>query len=160
MATGSCQFEGVFLKEEQELAKGDTIKITIPGTPKSKEAVINRMNLLGDTEGIFQADLEDLELPLGTATTYTCTKQSDIFSKVIPIQGLRKDMKGYYCLVARTRSTILGEEFQADRVDVQLVYQGSTEAAVEGALFEGDEVIIGENQTIREGSRVRPVSGF
>lgn len=83
-----------------------------------------------------------------------------MFSNVIPLAGLRKDMKGYYCLVARTRSTILGEEFQADRVDVQLVYQGSTEAAVEGALFEGDEVIIGENQTIREGSRVRPVSGF
>ncbi len=160
LATGSCQFEGVFLKEEQELAKGDTIKITIPGTPKSKEAVINRMNLLGDTEGIFQADLEDLELPLGTATTYTCTKQSDIFSKVIPIQGLRKDMKGYYCLVVRSRQSILGEEFRAERVDVQLLYQGSQEAAIEGSIFEHDTIIVGENQTIREGVRVRPVSSF
>lgn len=160
LAVGDSQFEGTFMKEEQELAVGDTIKISIPGTSRSTEAVINRMNLLGDTEGIFQADLGGLELDLGTVTSYTCTKQSDMFSNVIPLAGLRKDMKGYYCLVARTRSTILGEEFQADRVDVQLVYQGSTEAAVEGALFEGDEVIIGENQTIREGSRVRPVSGF
>lgn len=77
---------------------------------------------------------------------------------MIPLAGLRKDMKGYYCLVARTRSTILGEEFRADRVDVQLVYQGSSEAAVDGAIFEGDAVIVGESRTIEEGSRVRPVS--
>ncbi len=160
LAIGNCQFEGVFLKEEQELTRGDKIKITIPGTPKSKEVVISHMNLLGDTEGIFQADLEDLELPLGTTTTYICTKQSDIFSKVIPLQGLRKDMKGYYCLVVRSRQSILGEEFQAERVDVQLLYQGSQEVAIEGSIFDNDTIIIGESQIISEGVRVRPVSSF
>ncbi len=158
LAVGERQFEGTFMKEEQELSRGDTIEISIPGTPRFQEAVVERINLLGDTEGVFQADIEGMELDLGAVTRYTCTKQSDIFSNVIPLAGLRKDMKGYYCLVARTRSTILGEEFRADRVDVQLVYQGSSEAAVDGAIFEGDAVIVGESQTIEEGSRVRPVS--
>lgn len=158
LAVGERQFEGTFMKEEQELSRGDTIEISIPGTPRFQEAVVERINLLGDTEGVFQADLEGMELDLGAVTRYMCTKQSDIFSNVIPLAGLRKDMKGYYCLVARTRSTILGEEFRADRVDVQLVYQGSSEAAVDGAIFEGDAVIVGESQTIGEGSRVRPVS--
>lgn len=160
LSVGSSQFEGTFLKEEQEVTKGDRISIAIPGTQKTKETVISRMNLLGDTEGIFQADLEDLEIPLGTIASYTCKKQSDIFLKVIPLEGLRKDMKGYYCLVARSRTSILGEEFRAERVEVQLLYQGSQEAAVEGSIFESDVVIVGENQTIHEGDRVRPVSGF
>lgn len=160
LAVKNSQFEGSFLKEEQKVTVGDTIQIEIPGTNKTKEAVITRINLLGDTEGIFQADLEDLELPLGTVTGYVCTKQSDLFPKVIPVTGLRKDMKGYYCLVARTSSSILGEEFRAERVEVQVVYEGSREVAVQGALFEGDQVIVGENQAIREGSRVRLVSSF
>ena len=69
-------------------------------------------------------------------------------------------MKGYYCLVVRSRQSILGEEFRAERVDVQLLYQGSQEAAIEGSIFEHDTIIVGENQTIREGVRVRPVSSF
>ncbi len=158
LAVGNSQFEGTFVKEEQELTKGDTIEITIPGTTRRKEAVIDRMNLLGDTEGVFQADLGGMELALGTVTSYTCTRQSDIFTKVIPLSGLRKDMMGYYCLVARTRSSILGEEFRAERVNVQLILQGSHEAAVEGSIFENDAVITGEDKSIGEGDRVRPVS--
>ncbi len=158
LAVGDCQFEGAFAKDEQELSLGDTIEIAIPGTSGKKEAVIGRMNLLGDTDGIFQADLEGTQLALGTVTGYTCTRQSDIFEKVIPVTGLRKDMKGYYCLVARTRTSILGEEFRAERVDLQVIFKGDTEAAVEGAVFETDRVITGENKTIGEGDRVRPVS--
>ena len=160
LAVNDSQFEGSFLKEEQKITVGDRIKISIPGTNKTKEAVIARINLLEETEGIFQADLEDLELPLGTVTSYVCTKQSDMFPKVIPVTGLRKDMKGYYCLVARASSSILGEEFRAERVEVQVIYEGSQEVAVEGALFDGDQVIVGENQAIGEGSRVRLVSDF
>jgi len=158
LAVGGSMFEGAFEKEDQKLSKGDAISITIPGTPRTKEAVIDSMNLLGDTDGIFQADLGDLELDLGTVAGYCCRKQSDIFPKVIPLEGLRKDMKGYYCLVARSRPSILGEEFRADRVEVQVVFQGSTEVAVEGSIFEDDRVIVSESQTIGEGDRVRPVS--
>lgn len=34
--------------------------------------MIEAMNLLGDGDGTFQADLGDLELDLGTVTSYTC----------------------------------------------------------------------------------------
>lgn len=158
LAVGENQFEAVFFKEEQNLAKGDRIEISIPGTPVKKEAFIDRINLMGEEEGIFQADLGDLELALGSMTSYRCIKQTDIFNLVIPLEGLRKDMRGYYCLVARVRSGILGEEFRAERVDVELLYRGSREAAVEGPVFAEDAVIIGENQSIGGGSRVRPVS--
>lgn len=117
------------------------------------------MNLLGDKDGTFQADLGDLEMDLGTVTSYTCRKQSDLFAKVIPLEGLRKDMKGYYCLVARSRSSILGEEFRAERVDVEVLHRGSREAAIEGMVLEEDRIIIREDQTIGEGDRVRVMTG-
>lgn len=82
------------------------------------------------------------------------------FSKVIPLSGLRKDMEGYFCLVARSRASILGEEFVAERVNVELLYAGSSEAAIEGAVLPEDAVIVGENKSIGKGERVRPVSGF
>lgn len=160
LAVGEGLFEGTFLKEEQELMKGDPISISIPGTARKKEAVISNLNLFEDTEGVFQAELSDLELPFGAMCHFTCRKQSEIFPKVIPLAGLRKDMEGYYCLIARTRTSILGEEFRAERVDVELLYLGSNEAAVEGSIFEEDMVIVGENKGISAGSRVRPVAGF
>lgn len=160
LTAGNTQFEGRFIKEDQELSIGDMIEIAVPGTQKIQEAKIARMNLLGETEGIFQADLESSQWLLGTVTSYSCSRQSDVFDKVIPLEGLRKDMKGYYCLVARPVSTILGEEFRAERVEVQVLYQGNQEAAVEGSIFDSDRVIVGENKGIWEGARVRPVSEF
>ena len=62
--------------------------------------------------------------------------------------------------MARPVSTILGEEFRAERVNVEVLFFGRDEAAVEGAVFDTDRVITGENKFIGEGSRVRPVSGF
>lgn len=160
LAVGENQFEAVFLKEEQKLAKGDRIELAIPGTPKKEEAVITQMNLMGEKEGFFLADLDGAALAPGSVTTYSCTKQSDIFAKVIPLEGLRKDMNGIYCLVAREHAAILGEEFRAERVNVEVLYRGSREAAVEGAIFEEDAVIVGENKGIAEGDRVRVVKSF
>ena len=158
LAGQSCRFEGAFVKEEQELTLGDVIEIDIPGTPRTKEARITAMNLLGEEEGVFWAELDSQELALGTVTSYTCSRQSQIFDRVIPLEGLRKDTKGYYCLVVRPIATILGEEFWAERVEVQVIYQGYQEAAIEGSVFEGDQIITGENKTMGEGDRVRPIS--
>lgn len=160
IAAGALQFEGSFVKEEQELAVGDVLSIGVPGTSRKIEAKIDRLNLLGESDGIFQADIEELAGSLGAVTSYECKKQSDTFRQVIPLGALRKDMKGYYCLAARARSAILGEEFRAERVDVQLLSKGSTEAAIEGPIFEEDDIIVKSNQVIGEGDRVRKVPGL
>lgn len=160
IAAGALQFEGTFLKDDQEMAVGDVLNISVPGSSRKIEAAVARLNLLGETEGIFQADLEGMTGSLGAVTSYECRKQSDVCNQVIPIGGLRKDMMGYYCLVARPKSAILGEEFRAERVDVQLVCEGTSEVAVEGPLMEEDEIIVRSNQVISEGDRVRMVSGL
>ena len=132
----------------------------MPGSSRKIQASITEMNLLGEERGIFRAVLMDEGIFLGSRTGYECQKQSGVYRQVIPLQGLRKDMKGYYCLVAQSKKAILGEEFVARRVDVKLLYKGTTEAAVEGALQSSDPILVGSNQVIGEGDRVRLVESF
>ena len=158
VASGNFCFEGEFEKEDQQLAVGDQLQLAVPGSSEKLEVKIEEMNLLGEKKGIFRAGLVGEELPLGTVTGYECRKQSAVFRQVISLQGLRKDMKGYHCLVARPKQAILGEEFVAERVEVRVLELGNTEAAVEGALQNSDEIIMRSNQVIGEGMRVRPVN--
>ncbi len=159
IASGGFWFEAQFEKEEQKLEIGDVIQIGVPGGNRKLEARIEEMNLSDQTTGVFRAELGGEEILLGALTGYECRKKSEVFRQVIPLQGLRKDMKGYYCLVARPKRAILGEEFAAERVNVQVIYEGNTEVAVEGVLQSSDEIIVGGNQIIGEGDRVRIVEG-
>ncbi|MCI9281868.1 MAG: hypothetical protein HFG56_01115 [Lachnospiraceae bacterium] len=158
VASGDFCFEGEFEKEEQKMAVGDRLQLAFPGSSEKREVKIEEMNLLGEEKGIFRARLMGEEFPLGMVTSYECRKQSEIFRQVIPLQGLRKDMKGYHCLVVRPKRAILGEEFVAERVEVRVLELGNMEAAVEGALQNSDEIIVRSNQVIGEGMRVRPVN--
>ena len=157
IAAGSRIFEAEFDKEGQELATGDLLSVSIPGSTRSVEARISSMNLLGEETGIFRADLEDLNLAIGTVTSYQCRRTSDTYQQVIPLSALRRDSEGYYCLAVRARSAVMGQEFKAERVGLTVLEMGSTEAAVEGAIFDTDPLITASNQVIISGDRVRPV---
>lgn len=159
VAIGEFSFRGEFEKEEQKVAVGDSLMVHIPGESKTIEIVIGQISLLGE-KGSFQGRIPEGELPLGTVTTYECRKQSEVYRQVISIQALRKDTKGYYCLVARPGKTILGEEFRAERMNVEVLYEGSTEVAVKGGLQTEDSIIVRSSQVIGEGERVRLVDGF
>ncbi len=157
IAAGSRIFEAEFDKEGQELSVGDLLSVSIPGSTRTVEARIDSMNLLGEETGTFRADLADLNLAIGTVTSYQCRRTSDTYQQVIPLSALRRDSEGYYCLAVRTRSAVMGQEFKAERVGLTVLEMGNTEAAVEGALFETDPLITASNQVIISGDRVRPV---
>ncbi len=157
IAYGSLIFEAEFDKKGQSLMVGDLISVSIPGSSRSVEARIESMNLMGEDTGTFRAELAELNLPIGTVTSYSCRKQSDSYPKVIPAAALRKDSGGYYCLAVRGRNAILGEEFVAERVEVRVEYQGESEAAVDGAFNTSDRLIVAGDQAVFGGERVRPV---
>ncbi len=157
LAYGSRIFEAEFDKAGQELSVGDLLSISVPGSSRTVDARITGMNLLGEETGVFWADLAELNLPIGTVTSYQCRKTSDTYQNVIPLEALRRDMNGYYCFAVRPRSGVMGEEFRAERIGLTVISQGDSEAAVEGALFDTDQLITAGNQVIAEGDRVRPV---
>lgn len=156
LAVGTTVFEGTFEKESQSLNLGDILSLSIPGSNRNIEVPVTGINLLTE-KGTFRAELSELNLSVGTVTSYKCQKQSDIYQQVLPLSGLRKDDKGYYVLVAQAGKAILGEEFRAVRKDVSLLYQGDSEAAVEGSILPEEAVIVNSNKVVHEGDRIRVV---
>lgn len=159
LAVGTLLLEGSFDKKEQKLTQGDKLSITLPGENRQTELQITRISLL-EEDGTFWAEFPRSDVSIGTATTYQCQKQSEIYQQVIPLGALRKDNKGYYILAAEARKTILGEEFYAVRKEVTLLHAGDTEAAVAGSLFTEDAIIEKSSQVVNESDRVRVVKAL
>lgn len=69
--------------------------------------------------------------------------------------AVREDQKGVYCLVARKKSTILGEEYVAERLNLTKKAKDVEQMAVEGAFTNETKIIKGSNKEINEGDRFR-----
>ena len=80
------------------------------------------------------------------------------YTQVIPIAGLRQESDGYYILVVKPQKTILGEELTAEKIPVELLEKSSTQAAVQGAFSNTDQLIVSSSRIIEAGDRVR-ISG-
>lgn len=77
------------------------------------------------------------------------------YSCKIPLAALREDTKGNYCLVVTEESSALGTVKKAERVDVTVLEKNGEEAAVEAALENTDQVIVGSEKYVEEGDQVR-----
>lgn len=167
IGTGGLMFEGDFTtgeEEKQPLFPGDRVMVGRTGQPDQSETVVETVNLLGEQagdagddagSGTFLAKVTEGTFLIGERTRYESVKQSDPYDLVIPIEGLRKDQNGYYCLVVRIRDSVLGQEQVVGRVDLTVLEKGDKEAAVEGALYQDDAVVVECSRMIEPGSRVR-----
>ena len=92
---------------------------------------------------------------MGGSVTFEFTRQSQVYQQVIPIEALREDNEGYYCLITEPKKTILGEELTARRINVTLLEKSSKTAAIEGPLTADSQLILSGNRLFEEGDRVR-----
>ncbi len=99
--------------------------------------------------------LEANELPIGAGVRFKVTKESKEYKCKIPLSVVREDNRGTYVLVMEEKSSILGKEMAAERVEVRVLEKNDAEAAVESALAKEDKLIIGSNKTVKAGDRIR-----
>lgn len=155
---GTFTIEGENAGQTHILYPGDKVTIDLPGRSGQTECQIRLVDMIGEEgKGSFLADLEDGTLPVGTVADYGCTRESAVCSQVIPIKALRNDSGGYFCLVAREKEGILGREIIAERVELTPTCWGKEEVAVEGILFQEDQIILKEKEKVKEGDRVRVI---
>lgn len=83
--------------------------------------------------------------------------ESGAYPCVIPMEALREDNKGYYCLAAEPEKTILGEELKAVRIQVEVLEKSSSAAAVSGLVTKDMKLITESGKPVSEGDRVRVV---
>ncbi|MEW4412948.1 hypothetical protein [Clostridium sp. AN503] len=160
LSSGDLVFEGSFDRDEDgNVSEGDEVNVHFDGEQRSVALTASQVDLVTSGEtGTFLAKVPEGGASLGSRGSFECIKRTDVYNIVIPLNSLRKDMSGYFCLVLQNRNTILGEEYRAARVDVELLFSGDTVAAVQGTFTSEDRIISGSDRVVNVGDRVRPLS--
>lgn len=96
------------------------------------------------------------EVDAGSNLTLSIGQRSANYDTIIPKSALRQDTNGYFVLVITVKSSPLSNRYIATRVDVQVLAEDDTSAAVSG-ISGGDFVITTSNQPVEAGHQVRLV---
>lgn len=160
LGTGTPVMEGLLERRQAELmAAGQEIFVKPSGSQTSIKGVLTSISE-AETDGDVEMMRLTVKLEKGTVgkrARFNATVSSGSYQEVIPIEALREDSKGFYCLVVGERNTFLGTENVAVRIDLNVLEKSSISAAVEGAVSYTDKLIIGSNKSISENDRVRVV---
>lgn len=134
------------------------MSVKMNGQSKSVEAEVDSVDQMSEEAAAqVTAVLPAGEGSLGAGAAFTVNMESGVYPCVIPIEALREDSKGFYCLSAEPEKTILGEEMKAVRINVEVLEKSSTEAAVTGPVSKDIKLITVSDKSVREGDRVRVV---
>lgn len=179
IGTGGYEFQASVDKENARLLKvGDTLEVEFTGLREKKKlkiaAIRSDSGKTGDGQALdgtdggagtspnqgdimyITAKLEGEVYADGMEGNYNIDKESDIrYDWVVPITAIREDQKGVYCLIARKKNTILGEEYAAERLNLTKKAKDAEQMAVEGAFTNDTELITGSSKEISEGDRFR-----
>ena len=96
------------------------------------------------------------EIDAGTNISLSIGQRSATYNTIVPKSALRQDTNGHFVLVVTSKSTPLGNRYTATRVDVQVLAEDDTSAAVSG-LAENDYVITTSSKPLDAGTQVRMV---
>ena len=157
---GRLKFEGTVDKKLGELiTAGTKINLQYGESRRTYEAVVDSVDFLSEEEQAhFTASVQEDTGVLGATAAFSLNLTSRQYTQVIPIAGLRQESDGYYILVVKPQKTILGEELTAEKIPVELLEKSSTQAAVQGAFSNTDQLIVSSSRIIEAGDRVR-ISG-
>lgn len=175
LGTGGLQIKGSL--QAQDLAKveeEDQVEISVSGQGKKIQGKVTQVtagevssqgtgDIQGETAGentqaggYFYGEIPEGSASWGTQVTYSIEKQSgSSYEKLIPLSAVRQDNNGTYCLIAEPVDTVLGIEYRAVRVNIDVEDKDSLQAAVKGNLGDQDFVISGSSKEIEEGDKVR-----
>lgn len=157
IATGNFRIRGTFQKDgDISVRTGSDVAVTAGGD--DLKATVQVVNLSQDDKGEFVADIDYKDAVIGMTVQYKYTEKSDMYDKVIPLGAIHKDVKGYYCLAVQEQQGILGSEFIAARINLEIVFSGNEEAAVKGNLGNDTQLIIETDTILQEGDRVRLIN--
>lgn len=173
IGTGQYIFTGNLEQDAANMVKeGAQVNIQYPQAARSIDVQADAVYMTGtDTQGMidssgsqegtqyaaqFVATLPEGEYQPGVTANYRITIETEErYPCLIPIEGLREDAKGTYCMVIQKSATILGEEETAKKVYVTWIKSDKSQAAIEETITADDRIIVGSNKEIREGDTVR-----
>lgn len=154
----SLQFTAQVSKDAELQPKaGMEASVKLSGEREEISVTIDRVTVNDTDPSLY--DVYVL-LPEGTGQsgdtgTLTLTEKSEKYDTCVPTKALHMDQNQAYVLVTKTVETMMGEELQAERVDVTVIEKNESYAAVEGALSQEDKVIVSGDREVQAGDRIR-----
>ena len=161
LAVGGLEMKAQIDKETAGaglLKKGVRMQVKLAGQSKKVEAEVESVDQMAE-DGKIQvtARMQEGEGRLGDLVSFAVNMESGAYPCVIPMEALREDNKGYYCLAAEPEKTILGEELKAVRIQVEVLEKSSSAAAVSGLVTKDMKMNTESRKPVSEGDRVRLV---
>lgn len=148
----------VTVEQSRQVRVGDTAKVTNYYWGGDLEAVLE--SVVADPQNPGRGKLLVFringEVDAGSNLTLSIGQRSANYDTIIPKSALRQDTNGYFVLVITVKSSPLSNRYIATRVDVQVLAEDDTSAAVSG-ISNGDFVITTSNQPVEAGHQVRLV---
>lgn len=91
----------------------------------------------------------------GQTLVVKMNEKSQNYDLVVPSRAISEDSKGTFVFVVQTRSTPLGNRYSAKRVNIEVLADDGTNAAVSGELDRDSYVICLSTEAIQAGDMVR-----
>jgi len=145
-------------EQSKQVRVGDTAKVSNYYWGENVEATLEAITADPNNPGkgkllVFRVTGD---IDAGANITLSIGQRSANYDAIIPKSALREDTNGYFVLVITVKSSPLSNRYFATRVDVQVLAQDDTSAAVSG-LSAGDFVITTSSKPVEAGTQVRMV---
>lgn len=155
-----CKFSGLATEEDsQYIGVGDKVLLQTSNGKAYKDLPVTTFSTTEEPGGGYRLTVQipSGNLALGANVHLSFTKKSQPYSCCMPLSALRLDNRNQtFVLVVQEVTSVMGTELQAKKVNVTVLEQNETMAALaEGTLGSKDKVIVGSDKTIDIGSRVR-----
>ncbi|MEG0711362.1 MAG: HlyD family efflux transporter periplasmic adaptor subunit [Niameybacter sp.] len=144
-------------EESEGLQIGDSVEVTLEGEkqPLQDTVIENIVYVQGESSGKKKISVIVPRGDTGMNATLKVSKESEKYQYVLPIEAVKEDNNGSYVFVAKKKTTTLGEQMVAERVDVMKLDKNQSSVAVQGAFGPQDTLIVNSNKPISSGNRVR-----
>lgn len=132
---------------------------TVSGGKQSGEGIVNYLETLADGRIKIWLDVTQQGLSPGQQVTLSGNWQSESYGLVVPVSVLQQDNQNrYFLYILRQQNGILGTEWHASRLYVNVLDQSSSYAAIESAALSADtDIILTSSAEIRDNAVVRVV---
>lgn len=150
---GGFRFVAEFGEDDMEYIEyGGTATVSFP-TGRPVKVTIGGVR--GQT---VTALLPEGEGEPGARGVLQVSHRGDSQSTCVPMSALRSDGNQKYVMVLHEAETVLGTQLTAERVEVTLLDNNETRAAVSGSLQNSDRIIVSSSKPVRAGDAVRLLS--
>lgn len=155
-----CKFSGLATEEDsQYIGVGDKVLLQTSSGKLYKDLPVTTFSTTEESDGGYRLTVQIPagNLVLGANITLSFTQKSPLYTCCIPLSALRLDSRNQpYVLIVEQAESIMGDELQARKVNVTVLEQNATMAALgEGTVGPKDQVIVASDREIDIGSRVR-----